>query len=237
MIFPKDGNVRPPELAMNARTSGGTASHALLLSQLGRTLPVPSLSPLPTMQSSRPARHSLCCSCDACAYQCPCAACPQLPGPAWTCWGTTDRACENGVLAPLARRCRFVVLGLEVGGRFGVEAATFFRLLACRMRHRGGACAGGCSPRRSAWQQGRARPACHKCETNYHAHRPGLHGGPSSRSTRGSKWFAKLSGQRSRSSLDNGLRTPRPCVAPVDRRRPDMVMYNVTPWGGALCCT
>ena len=32
-----------------------------------------------------------------------------------------------------ARRCRLVVIGLEVGGRFGVEAATFLRLLA---RHR-----------------------------------------------------------------------------------------------------
>ena len=29
-----------------------------------------------------------------------------------------------------ARRCRLVVIGLEVGGRFGAEAATFLRLLA-----------------------------------------------------------------------------------------------------------
>ena len=29
-----------------------------------------------------------------------------------------------------ARRCRLVVIGLEVGGRFGDEAATFLRLLA-----------------------------------------------------------------------------------------------------------
>ena len=29
-----------------------------------------------------------------------------------------------------ARRCRLVVIGIEVGGRFGDEAATFLRLLA-----------------------------------------------------------------------------------------------------------
>ena len=35
-----------------------------------------------------------------------------------------------------ARRCRLVVVGPEVGGRFGTEAATFLRLLA---RHRAAA--------------------------------------------------------------------------------------------------
>ena len=29
-----------------------------------------------------------------------------------------------------ARRCRLVVIGIELGGRFGAEAATFLRLLA-----------------------------------------------------------------------------------------------------------
>ena len=30
--------------------------------------------------------------------------------------------------------------------------------------------------------------------------------------------------------------TTAPGVAPDDRRRLDMVIYGVTPWGGALCC-
>ena len=39
-----------------------------------------------------------------------------------------------------ARRCRLIVIGLEVGGRFGTEAATFLRLLARhRARHRAAA--------------------------------------------------------------------------------------------------
>ena len=43
------------------------------------------------------------------------------------CFGVTDKELER------ARRCRLVAVGVEVGGRFGAEAADFLRLLA---RHR-----------------------------------------------------------------------------------------------------
>ena len=48
-----------------------------------------------------------------------------------------------------ARRCRLVVVGPEVGGRFGNEAATFLRLLA---RHRAAAMPAWLRPvAQSAW--------------------------------------------------------------------------------------
>ena len=47
------------------------------------------------------------------------------------------------------RRCRLVVVGFEVGGRFGTEAATFLRLLA---RHRAAAMPAWLRPAaQSAW--------------------------------------------------------------------------------------
>ena len=51
------------------------------------------------------------------------------------CVAAAARRKRHGTYPELqrARRCRLVVIGLEVGGRFGVEAATFLRLLA---RHR-----------------------------------------------------------------------------------------------------
>ncbi len=48
-----------------------------------------------------------------------------------------------------ARRCRLVVVGVEVGGRFSTEAATWLRLLA---RHRASAAPAAMQPAaRSAW--------------------------------------------------------------------------------------
>ena len=44
-----------------------------------------------------------------------------------------------------ARRCRLVVIGIEVGGRFGDEAASFLRLLAAAGSRRAGPPPAGCT--------------------------------------------------------------------------------------------